>query len=335
MNLQIDNSSSQNEQFIEPMSLGTGSEIESFYDEEKHSNNFNSNKSFFSLAKLNICGCHDNIFVLCCLLVGTSSFTIAQFIGAYKANSLAMYGDCATMALDSLTYMLNIYCENRRISGSLEALQLEVLVASISVASLTFVTIILLWDSLKRLHDSQPGENTVDASIMLKFSILNFIVDIISCSIFLSNSNDSNGINKPVPNSVYNPIYKADSPLNGRVKIEVSRDVDLEIIDRRRSSYISVKESPRNLNMASAFLHLGADTLRTITILVTALIVEGESRKIDSVDADAIGSIIVCIIILAVVVALCLELAGLTRTLKGYTQENEQRKYSLHTAVES
>ena len=102
------------------------------------------------LLNLNVCGLDDNVFVLICLFLATTSFTVAQFVGAVKANSLSMYGDCATMALDSLTYLLNIYCEKNRISGSTEAVRLEIVGASISVAALTFVTIFLLWDSIQR-----------------------------------------------------------------------------------------------------------------------------------------------------------------------------------------
>lgn len=290
------------------------------------SNHLFNEKEFMS--HFNICGFDNNIFVLLCLFVATSSFTLAQFFGAIAANSLAMYGDCATMALDSVTYLLNIYCERNKINGSKEALKLEVFVASISISALTFVTLILLWDALKRLHDSAPGDNTVNADIMFEFSALNLVIDIISCFLFISKVH----ANRDYPGLTSSKSYeKLNQSSKGEVlKIEVNEDIDVEIVNRRRNSITNIVKPSRNLNMASAFLHLGADTFRTLTVMVTAIIVEVESETIHSIDADAISSIVVCIIILAVVVALCFELIGLSVSLSSM----DNQKTSRYTTVE-
>lgn len=283
------------------------------------------------LNRLNCCGLEDNVFVLVCLFIGTTTFTIAQFLGAIAANSLAMYGDCATMALDSLTYLLNIYCEKNRIAGMNEAIKLEIIVASISVAALTFVTVFLLWDSLQRLRTQHPATEEVQADIMLEFGIANFFIDLLSCSLFISklkeakltrnsNSNplqlprgryeqiplnsletdpsvnDTKGliddemeedVSVTIPTSASDFAYdteKDSRKQKSRMKIEINEDLDIEIV-QRSGPVTDISDHP-NLNMASAFLHLAADTLRTITVLITALVVDIDSQNVDSVDVS-------------------------------------------------
>lgn len=101
------------------------------------------------------CGCckNENVRVLWLMFVANTCFTIAQFIGAYLADSLAMYGDCSTMALDSFTYILNIYTEKQKSkgNGNGQTAKLEIAVASVSIITLAGVTAYLLWDAILRL----------------------------------------------------------------------------------------------------------------------------------------------------------------------------------------
>ena len=60
-----------------------------------------------------------------------------------------------------------------------------------------------------------------------------------------------------------------------------------------------------NLNVLSAFVHLAADTSRSLTVFITSAYVW--TNHGDSVRADAVSSIIVCILIILAAVFLLRE----------------------------
>mmetsp|Transcript_3038 Transcript_3038/g.3617 ORF Transcript_3038/g.3617 Transcript_3038/m.3617 type:complete len:356 (+) Transcript_3038:250-1317(+) len=246
------------------------------------------------------CGCcsNRNVRILWILLVANTSFTIAQFVGAYVADSLSMLGDSSTMALDSFTYMLNIYAEKKKTVGTIKTARLEVYVASFSVFTLILVTAFLLWDAISRLVSSKT-EN-VRADIMLNFSVANLVVDIISCGMFsvkfLKNEEE------PTADTCQDDVSKRKN----------SKDSD------------ALASSETDLNMASAFVHLVADTLRTITVMVTAIVVDVDSKDVNSKDADAVSSIIVSIIILFVAGFLIKETCQQYRRIQAHVYEQVQ-----------
>mmetsp|Transcript_15485 Transcript_15485/g.18364 ORF Transcript_15485/g.18364 Transcript_15485/m.18364 type:complete len:431 (-) Transcript_15485:779-2071(-) len=252
------------------------------------------------------CGLNGNVRTLWLLLLVNTSFTIAQLVGAVKADSLAMYGDCSTMALDSLTYMLNIYAEKRKKVGTIEAARLEVYVASFSIVTLVAVTAVLLWDAIRRLDTHHSKSDVVSADIMLEFSLGNLAIDIFSCSLFVSRMMNAN---KSKPE---NQERKHRSESQGSNISTGNQEIGLLKLEEKGSSIsLDVNEDniddETSLNMQSAFVHLTADTLRTITVMVTAIVVDVDERDIDSMNADAVSSIVVSVIILLVAAFLAKE----------------------------
>ena len=72
--------------------------------------------------------------------------------------------------------------------------------------------------------------------------------------------------------------------------------------------------SPRsNLNLCSAFAHVLADTMRTFTVMIAALLVK--IGGLDSSTTDAVGSLVVCGVILVVAAYVCFEALMQARSL--------------------
>eukprot|EP00511_Aplanochytrium_stocchinoi_P008795 CAMPEP_0204859672 /NCGR_PEP_ID=MMETSP1347-20130617/23841_1 /ASSEMBLY_ACC=CAM_ASM_000690 /TAXON_ID=215587 /ORGANISM="Aplanochytrium stocchinoi, Strain GSBS06" /LENGTH=219 /DNA_ID=CAMNT_0052008201 /DNA_START=334 /DNA_END=993 /DNA_ORIENTATION=+ len=210
------------------------------------------------------------------------------------------------MALDSLTYMLNIYAEKRKKVGTIEAARLEVYVASFSIVTLVAVTAVLLWDAIRRLDTHHSKSDVVSADIMLEFSLGNLAIDIFSCSLFVSRMMNAN---KSKPE---NQERKHRSESQGSNISTGNQEIGLLKLEEKGSSIsLDVNEDniddETSLNMQSAFVHLTADTLRTITVMVTAIVVDVDERDIDSMNADAVSSIVVSVIILLVAAFLAKE----------------------------
>uniref|UniRef100_A0A7S2RTF9 Cation efflux protein transmembrane domain-containing protein n=1 Tax=Mucochytrium quahogii TaxID=96639 RepID=A0A7S2RTF9_9STRA len=245
--------------------------------------------------------------VVVCLL--TTLFTVAQFFGAYFANSLAMVGDCFTMAIDSLTYFLNIYVEYHNLKRARTATEeekaraviasakLETKVAFVSGLSLILVTAFLIWDSVSRLH-SDAGVDPVNPQIMFAFTLVNLIMNFISCTGFCKQSQ----FRCRCCGATMAEKVRVDEDLDLRrylgsdsrlPRVSSSHDDDNYSI----GTIENFQSDPGdNLNMMSAFIHLAADTLRSITVFISSLWVWIANGN--SVRADAISSLIVCTLIL-------------------------------------
>ncbi|GBG29615.1 Hypothetical Protein FCC1311_058362 [Hondaea fermentalgiana] len=301
------------------------------------------------------------------VFVITSTFTLAQLVGSYLANSLSMYGDTLTMGLDSLTYALNIYAERRKLKASRlatredteEALErLDALVALVSLFTLVGVTLYIIVDAVARLR-SEAGVDPVSAQIMLGFTTANLVMNFFSCSAFLRSP--------ACTKSKYMRSYQHEDDLRA---VDIDADIDFagSFLGNEASSedgdvfgddehsetqglhpYRGGRgrnaESPRggrlgndgdddddddglgeNLNVLSAFVHLLADTARSITVFITSIYVE--SSGADAVHADAVSSIVVCGLILLAAIFLFRE------TVKRFIAlaHKQRRQRSVSTA---
>jgi len=211
-----------------------------------------------------------NVFTLWTIFALTATFTVLQSVGAYFANSLSMMGDSITMVVDCVTYLLNIYTEiqkseiqmthGEQISSSSK---LEKYVTVVSGLSLLVVTSFLMYDASSRLI-SESGIDPVNPFIMLGFTLVNLIINIVGCLTFSG----------------------------------LCEKKDYRKVDRH------------SLNMTSAFVHLVADTMRTLTVLSSSLVVLLTSG--DAVEADAIGSLVVSTLIIFAVLFLFVEVCNTT-----------------------
>eukprot|EP00924_Labyrinthula_sp_SR-Ha-C_P010695 snap_masked-scaffold_49-processed-gene-1.59-mRNA-1 protein AED:0.22 eAED:1.00 QI:0/0/0/1/1/1/2/0/326 len=255
---------------------------------------YNSDRSVISkvVSFLNCFNLPHDVFVLWTMLFFNGTFAMAELFGAVRANSLSLYGDVSTMLLDSFTYMLNIYAESQKYKSDVDVnslrhktriMKIEISVTGFSIAILFSVTTFLLNDAIRRLrapeqHDK--GDDEVSSTILLRFSSVNLLIDIIACFFYCTR--------------YWQPTMDA-SPETGGFIGEEADQLGVESLEENE---VQEKENEKNLNMASAFLHLGADTMRTVTVMVIAIVMKTEDDEVSSTDADAIGSLIVSLVII-------------------------------------
>ena len=97
-----------------------------------------------------------NMRALWATFILNTSFTICQALGARAANSLALLGDTGTMAVDSLTYAINLAAEYNKYRLSVRTSdKIEIVASVFSVFALVGVTIYVMQDALKRLSSTE------------------------------------------------------------------------------------------------------------------------------------------------------------------------------------
>ena len=127
-------------------------------------------------------------------------------------------------------------------------------------------------------------ESSVDVRIMYGFAALNFVVDVICSVLFQLRSKSA--------------IY--DSVSQESVHGDQNELHDGSKIDNTDSSVLELRHKKKNLNMLSAFFHVGGDTLRTIAIFSAALVSTITGANPDLCDAWAALAVSVTIVGLAV-----------------------------------
>jgi Co/Zn/Cd efflux system component len=138
-------------------------------------------------------------------------FTCLQSIAAFIADSTAMKGDSAAMAVDALTYLFNLIAERRKSrfeehwQGTEETdperrkrikerakrtmtLRLEIIPPVVSVITLVLVTAEVLHSSLTVLildeHRDRSEQGDPNVNLMLGFASLNLVLDAINVICF-------------------------------------------------------------------------------------------------------------------------------------------------------
>ena len=111
-------------------------------------------------------------------------FTVAQLIGSRAANSLALMSDTSTMAIDSLTYAINVAAEYyKERMGARQSAIIEIVASIVSVVFLVAVTANFLSDAINRLNaDAEEVEEEVNPIIMLVFTSINLVIDFAMCA---------------------------------------------------------------------------------------------------------------------------------------------------------
>lgn len=231
------------------------------------------------------------------LLVVTCSFAlfvIAEIIAAVSSRSLSLLGDAAAMSVDVFSYLTNMIAE--RIKGSDGVLSqrtrfvLEVAIPAFSITCLLGVTAWITEEAISTLFSPAIEEDYVNVFILYGFASVNFVVDVISFWMFYSKGRE-------VFYSSYEILPQhgelADRPTGGRSRTS-------------KEGNIAQTQTRKNLNMISAFSHVGGDTLRTFSIFVAAAYstVTGTPGYI----VDAWAAAIVAITIVVMVVPLIYEI---------------------------
>ena len=207
--------------------------------------------------RVGCCGT-SNLRALWGLLLLNTSFAVAQMVGAAIANSISMFSDSGSMLVDSFAYLLNLGMEKRKIKYGVEASKLfEVFTSIISVTLLVVVTISTVVTAAQRLVTRSGDDKEVDGRFVFGFSFGNLLIDIAMC---------------------FNYCF--------------------QLRHRRQASFKEQvrSETKEQLHMVAAFVHLFADTMRTITGLVAGSLEQDEAA--DSIFIDAIATFCVCGLIL-------------------------------------
>lgn len=231
--------------------------------------------------------------VLLVVTISFALFVIAEIIAAISSRSLSLLGDAAAMSVDVFSYLTNMVAE--RIKGSDGVLSqrtrfiLEVAIPAFSIMCLLGVTAWITEEAISTLFSPAIEEDYVNVFILYGFASVNFVVDVISFWMFYLKGRE-------VFYSSYEILPQhgelADRPAGGRSW--TSKEANVETATRK------------NLNMISAFSHVGGDTLRTLSIFVAAAYstVTGTPGYI----VDAWAAAIVAITIVVMVVPLVYEI---------------------------
>ena len=267
-------------------------------------------------------GSNTNLYALFFAFLTFMSFSVLQLFYSIKANSEAMLGDSLTMILDAITYGGNGLAEwskgkqhkraedecdtgqnaanksptanggkTEDVSSSSSSssssshrsktlLYLECIGPSFSVMTLIGVTVYIFVSAFKTIREFHSGvlvEDDTNVEIMLLFSSINLIIDIVNIYQFVRSKKNSS-----------NDAVEVDFDAVGASSGDGGND-DANGHDEHS------KTSESNMNMCSAYTHVFADTLRSIAVLVAALIAEISGAN--GSYCDAVAAIIVSLIV--------------------------------------
>jgi len=166
--------------------------------------------------------------------------TGAQFVAALFANSLALISDCASMLIDTLSYMGNLSAECSD-KDALSKEKRQLLASGASLTVLLGITGYVIYNAAERLiyQEESSSPSTVNGGIVFIFAVLGLLFDFISICSF----------------------------------------------------YYWSRGSTNEVNMCSALLHVGADTVRSTTTLAESILIM--HFQFDGRATDAWASIIV------------------------------------------
>jgi len=235
-----------------------------------------------------------NQLVLQVTCVSFLVFVLGEVAGAIIGKSWSLLGDAAAMSIDVMTYFCNMQAERIKARKGYvppaTKMILEVYVPTLSVTALLAVT---AYVSVGSVHDIlyPPEDDDVNIYIMYGFAAGNTVVDIISVFMFVR---------------MGRAAFMQD-------KHALTHDHD-DAVSNAEGDEGSEESTPRsvvvgtekNLNMISAFTHVGGDSLRTISIFVAALIA---NLKLGAPYlCDAWAAVIVTVTIVLMVIPLISEI---------------------------
>jgi Co/Zn/Cd efflux system component len=234
-----------------------------------------------------------NQFVLQITCASFLLFVIAEIFGAIIGNSWSLLGDAAAMSVDVMTYFTNMQAERIKARSGYVPIEtkmiLEVWVPTFSVCALLGVT---AYVTVGAVHDIiyKPEDDDVDIYIMYGFAIGNTVVDVLSVYMFWLRG-------KQVFEQDRVQLANADSMENDDVEEGIAVNGTINTI---------VTGTEKNLNMISAFTHVGGDTLRTISIFIAAMCASFGAGA--PYLCDAWAAVVVTVTIVAMVIPLINEI---------------------------
>lgn len=192
-------------------------------------------------------------------------------------------------------------------------LHLELTPPLMSVTILIVVTVFVLRNSIQTLvldaHRKQSEQSIPNLELMMAFSTTNLLIDVFNVTCFArakhlmgyntTEKPDTQEYGEVIDDGLYLGVSDDDRNENGSLEA-----------DDHEYSEEAEEEEKVNLNMCSAYTHVFADTLRSIAVIIAAIIAY-TSKIVTPEVADATAAVIVSAIILLSLVPL---FSGLVRT---------------------
>ena len=192
-----------------------------------------------------------------------------------------------------MQYFTNMYAERLKSRGQQLTFRtkfiLEVGIPSFSICALLGVTAYITSDAVEVIK-ANGADDDVNIYFLFGFASANFLVDLISASIFYLRRNN-----------IFLTFTDPDD-------IDEILIADESNSSSNRLTESTSRKSTANLNMISAFTHVGGDTLRTIAVFIAAVV--SATSNIAGSLTDAWAAVIVSITIVACVVPLAREIYG-------------------------
>tara|TARA_A100001035_G_scaffold239227_1_gene204190 strand:- start:407 stop:1204 length:798 start_codon:yes stop_codon:yes gene_type:complete len=255
-------------------------------------------------------------------------FVVAEIVGAIVGNSWSLLGDAAAMSIDVISYFTNMIAERIKTKNGGDIspgtqLILEVFIPGFSVTALIGVTIYVTIGAVSDIIN-KPDNDDVDIFMLWLFSSLNAVVDIISAYMFyakgkevfyesINNGSDS-GLDLVGPESGHAMNATVNAP-------GVHGPGGGSGLDVRPPHSVSTIAGGKNLNMISAFTHVGGDTLRTISVFIAAAIATFTGYP--GYLCDAWAAVVVSVTIVLMAVPLLIEIHGAFWRIKERADNNK------------
>jgi Co/Zn/Cd efflux system component len=219
------------------------------------------------------------------------------------------------MMVDVVTYLFNYVAErlkrgNKDMSPRdlrLRRLYMELVPPSISVVTLVAVTVAALREAFATLVGKNPGTDDPDLGLMLLFSGLNFVLDVLNVGCFarVDEAIGLPGQQTKQPHERHHHSYSEREKKEAAPGEEASpRATEATPLVRQESYSTASTDESRdasgvlNLNMCSAWTHICADTLRSIAVLAAAGFAYLFPHLMTPAQADSEATVVVSVIIL-------------------------------------
>ena len=179
---------------------------------------------------------------------------------------------------------------------------LEVIIPAFSVLCLLAVTIWITSDAVNVIKQ-KGANNYVNVFFLFAYTIANAVVDLVSNYMFYKRRSSvfyGNIVNKD--SSSNSSSVSTDSTID-------NDDIDIDIDTDNEGQPISKSSGGHslNMNMVSAFTHVGSDTLRTTSVFIAAMV--ASTTGVRGSLCDAWAAVAVTVTIVAFVIPLCTEIS--------------------------
>lgn len=249
-----------------------------------------------------------NQTVLSITCLSFSLFVIGEVIGAIAGNSWSLLGDAAAMSVDVISYFTNMVAERIKSGGGRVTPRMQmVLEVYVPLFSVTLLIAVTIYVTIGAVGDivNPPADDDVDIFMLWLFSSLNAVVDVVSGYMFYAKGRD-----------VFYEGLQATEDLNSpNSNHAMFNDSDADIVPEPTGTAsagdgdgggASHSDGAKNLNMISAFTHVGGDTMRTLSVFIAAAV--ATASNIPGYLCDAWAAVFVSVTIVLMVIPLLMEI---------------------------